>query len=58
LDSLGSAQDIVDTFITFMLLQKLDVATQTSWEEITTTKDKIPFEKKFYEILQNQCRKL
>jgi len=52
LDSLGSAQDIVDTFITFMLLQKLDVATQT------TTKDKIPFEKKFYEILQNQCRKL
>ncbi|KAH8398570.1 hypothetical protein KR222_007335, partial [Zaprionus bogoriensis] len=57
LQSIGSSEQISDCIIVHSILQKLDIASRTAWEE-SNTADKIPTVKQLIDFLENRCQRL
>ncbi|XP_062138803.1 uncharacterized protein LOC133847647 [Drosophila sulfurigaster albostrigata] len=62
LKTLGRPEDIANSIIIYVLLQKLDVETQAAWEDSRAldnpAADKVPTATEFFTFLDERCRKL
>ncbi|XP_051862861.1 uncharacterized protein LOC127565942 [Drosophila albomicans] len=62
LKTLGRPEEIANSILIYVLLQKLDVETQAAWEDSRAldnpAADKVPTANEFFTFLDERCRKL